>query len=77
MKCGESDTTTGLGSCPTVGNVIDKTVAMGGTASFGETTELTGGEHIVKAKAATQAVAEAFMKVWNNYNDHDHEGEDG
>ena len=69
VKCGESDTTTGLGSCPTVGNVIDKTVAMGATASFGETTELTGGEHIVKAKAATPAVAEAFMKVWNNYND--------
>ena len=69
VKCGESDTTTGLGSCPAVGNVIDKTVAMGGTASFGETSELTGGEHIVKAKAATPAVAEAFMKVWNNYND--------
>ena len=47
VKCGESDTTTGLASCPTVGNVIDKHCAMGGTASFGETTELTGGEHIV------------------------------
>ena len=69
VKCGESDTTTGLGSCPTVGNVIDKTVAMGATASFGETTELTGGEHLVKAKAANPKVAEAFMKVWNSYND--------
>src|ERR1035437_963707 len=69
VKCGESDTPTGLGSCPTVGNVIDKTVAMGATASFGETTELTGGEHLVKAKAATPKVAEAFMKVWNSYND--------
>ena len=48
VKCGESDPTTGLGSCPTVGNVIDKTVALGGTASFGETSELTGGEHIVE-----------------------------
>ncbi len=69
VKCGESDTTTGLGSCPAVGNVIDRTVAMGATASFGETSELTGGEHIVKAKAATPAIAEAFMKVWSNYND--------
>jgi (2R)-sulfolactate sulfo-lyase subunit beta len=69
VKCGESDTTTGLGSCPTVGNVIDKTVAMGATASFGETSELTGGEHVVKSKAATAEVADEFMRVWNSYND--------
>ena len=69
VKCGESDTTTGLGSCPAVGNVIDKTVAQGATASFGETSELTGGEHIVKSKAATAEVAEAFMKVWASYSE--------
>ena len=67
VKCGESDTTTGLSSCPTVGNVIDKTVARGGTASFGETSELTGGEHIVKAKAANAKVAAEFMRVWEDY----------
>src|ERR1035441_9829529 len=69
VKCGESDTTTGLASCPTVGNVIDKSVADGGTASFGETTELTGGEHIVKAKAANAKVAEQFMAVFKDYTD--------
>jgi (2R)-sulfolactate sulfo-lyase subunit beta len=69
VKCGESDTTTGLGSCPAVGNLIDKAIAAGATASFGETTELTGGEHIVKAKAATPEVAEKFMKVWQDYSD--------
>ena len=69
VKCGESDTTTGLGSCPAVGNVIDKTVAQGSTASFGETSELTGGEHIVKSKAATPHIADAFMKVWSSYSD--------
>ncbi len=69
VKCGESDTTTGLGSCPTVGNLMDKAVAAGATTSFGETSELTGGEHIVKAKAANNEVAEEFMKVWNSYND--------
>jgi (2R)-sulfolactate sulfo-lyase subunit beta len=52
VKCGESDTTSGLSSCPTVGNVVDKHCALGGTASFGETTELTGAEHVVAAKAA-------------------------
>jgi (2R)-sulfolactate sulfo-lyase subunit beta len=69
VKCGESDTTTGLGSCVAVGNYIDRTCAMGATGCFGETSELTGGEHIVRAKAATPAIAEQFMGVWQNYND--------
>ncbi|MEX0720096.1 MAG: UxaA family hydrolase [Balneolaceae bacterium] len=69
MKCGESDTTTGLGSCPTVGNLLDKLIDAGATASFGETSELTGGEHIVEAKAANKEVAEEFKKVWSSYND--------
>ena len=69
VKCGESDTTTGLSSCPTVGNVIDKSVALGGTASFGETSELTGGEHIVKAKAANAKVAEQFTAIFKDYTD--------
>jgi (2R)-sulfolactate sulfo-lyase subunit beta len=67
VKCGESDTTTGLSSCPIVGNVIDKITEMGATSSFGETSELTGGEFIVRSKAATPEVAEAFMKVWKDY----------
>ncbi len=68
-KCGESDTTTGLASCPTVGAVFDRLNDMGATLSFGETSELTGAEHIVQRRAATPAVAEAFMRVWNDYND--------
>jgi (2R)-sulfolactate sulfo-lyase subunit beta len=45
-KCGESDTTTGLGSCPTVGNMYDKLLPEGITGFFGETSEITGAEHI-------------------------------
>lgn len=67
VKCGESDTTTGLASCPTVGNVIDKHCATGGTASFGETTELTGAEHIVAAKAANEEVRKQFMAMFDDY----------
>jgi (2R)-sulfolactate sulfo-lyase subunit beta len=67
VKCGESDTTTGLASCPTVGNVIDKHCAARGTASFGETSELTGAEHIVAAKAASEAVRKNFMAVFEDY----------
>lgn len=67
VKCGESDTTTGLSSCPTVGNVVDKHCAIGGTASFGETSELTGAEHIVAAKAANEAVRQQFMAAFEDY----------
>lgn len=67
VKCGESDTTTGLASCPTVGHVVDRVVAIGGTASFGETSELTGAEHIVQKRAATPEVGEAFMKTFTEY----------
>jgi len=66
VKCGESDTTTGLASCPAVGNVIDKHCDAG-VASFGETTELTGGEHIVKAKAANKEVEAKFTAMFDDY----------
>src|SRR5215471_6449345 len=67
VKCGESDTTTGLSSCPTVGNVIDKHCALGGVASFGETSELTGAEHIVKSKAANKEVETKFTAMFEDY----------
>jgi (2R)-sulfolactate sulfo-lyase subunit beta len=67
VKCGESDTTTGLASCPTVGNVIDKHCAAKGTASFGETTELTGAEHIVASKAASDEIRKQFQAVFDDY----------
>ena len=37
-KCGESDTTSGCGANPTVGNAFDKLHALGSTLCFGETT---------------------------------------
>lgn len=67
VKCGESDTTSGLASCPTVGNAVEKHVLAGGTASFGETSEITGAEHVVKERAATPEAGEAFMKTWTEY----------
>ncbi len=67
VKCGESDTTSGLASCPTVGNAVDKLVEGGATCSFGETSEITGGEHWCKARAATPELGEKFMAVWRKY----------
>ncbi|WP_134703860.1 UxaA family hydrolase [Ammoniphilus sp. YIM 78166] len=67
IKCGESDTTTGLASCPTVGNVVDRLVDAGGTVLFGETSELTGGEHLIAARCATPAVGDKFYNIYNDY----------
>jgi (2R)-sulfolactate sulfo-lyase subunit beta len=69
VKCGESDTTSGLASNPTVGNAIDKLVEMGATCSFGETSEITGAEDVCKERAATPEIGEKFMEVFNEYNE--------
>jgi (2R)-sulfolactate sulfo-lyase subunit beta len=69
IKCGESDTTSGLASNPTVGNVIDRFVEGGGTCSFGETSEITGAEDVCKQRAATPDVGEQFIQTWREYND--------
>ncbi|MGU9956636.1 MAG: UxaA family hydrolase [Arenicellales bacterium WSBS_2016_MAG_OTU3] len=68
-KCGESDTTTGIGSNPTVGNFIDKTDAMGVTNCFGETSEITGAEHLCQARAATPEIGEKWYATWKAYMD--------
>jgi (2R)-sulfolactate sulfo-lyase subunit beta len=68
-KCGESDTTTGLASCPTVGNMYDKLIPKGIYGVFGETSEITGAEPIAKARAASPAVGEKWFKVWQAYQD--------
>jgi (2R)-sulfolactate sulfo-lyase subunit beta len=66
-KCGESDTTSGCGSNPTVGSAFDKLEPLGVTMCFGETTEITGGENIVADRCATPEVREQFMKMFNRY----------
>ena len=68
-KCGESDTTTGLASCPAVGNMYDKWVPDGLYGCFGETTEITGAEQLCAERAATPEVGEKFMRVWQAYQD--------
>ena len=68
-KCGESDTTTGLGSCPTVGNMYDKLIPKGIYGVFGETSEITGAEHICEARGATPEAAAKFMKIFKAYQD--------
>ena len=69
VKCGESDTTSGLASNPTVGNLMDKLEPHGVHLCFGETSELTGAESVCAKRGKTKEAQDKFMKTWNDYND--------
>ncbi|HET7388590.1 MAG TPA: UxaA family hydrolase [Nocardioidaceae bacterium] len=66
-KCGESDTTSGLGSNPTIGRFAERFVAAGGTFFFGETSELTGGEHIVADRIVDSEQRAKFQRIFDDY----------
>ena len=63
IKCGSSDATSGIVSNPAVGLVIDRLIDEGGTAIFGEITEMIGAEHVLARRAKTPEVAEQILKV--------------
>ena len=69
VKCGESDTTSGLGSNPAVGNLMDKLDPLGVHLCFGETSELTGAEQVCASRASNDEAKEKFLSTWNEYND--------
>ena len=60
MECGRSDPSSGLVANPLVGSIVDAVVAAGGRAVFGETIEWLGAEHLLAARAADAAVAQAI-----------------
>ncbi|AJC73702.1 D-galactarate dehydratase [Pseudothermotoga hypogea DSM 11164 = NBRC 106472] len=67
LKCGESDTTSGLGANKVVGRFTERFLSIGGTVLFGETTELTGAEHIVASRFKDQKEREKFLKFFEEY----------
>ena len=67
IKCGESDTTSGLASNPATGYAVDKLIDYGATVMFGETSELTGAEDIVASRISDQALRDKFMKIYSEY----------
>ena len=61
VKCGASDTTSGLASNPAVGNAVDRLIDAGATVVFGETTEIIGAEHILVQRARNDSVASQLL----------------
>lgn len=66
-KCGESDTTSGLASNPTVGRVFERLSDNGNTLIFGETTEVTGAEDKIMEQCVTPEVAAQFKAAFDDY----------
>lgn len=67
IKCGESDPTLGLAGNKAQGLAVDRLVDMGSSVIFGETSELTGGEHLIAGRCATPALKKKFQQIYNDY----------
>lgn len=63
IKCGASDTTSGMASNCVIGYVADKLVDLGATVVFGETTEFLGGEHLLARRAVTLEVGQKILDI--------------
>jgi altronate dehydratase large subunit len=63
VKCGASDPTSGLASNPAAGKALDRLIQAGGSAVFGETTEVVGAEHILTGRCASKEVAGKLLRT--------------
>ena len=63
IKCGSSDTTSGLVSNPATGKASDLLLARGGAVIFGETTEFIGAEHLLARRAASEQLASQIIHI--------------
>jgi altronate dehydratase large subunit len=61
LKCGGSDTTSGLVSNPVTGFVADKVISAGGSTIFTETPEILGAEHILARRAINKQVGNQIL----------------
>lgn len=63
LKCGSSDTTSGLVSNPALGVASDLIVEAGGTSILGEVTEFIGAEHLLVKHAKDEYVGQRILEL--------------
>jgi altronate dehydratase large subunit len=63
LKCGSSDTTSGLAPNPAVGVASDRLVECGGTSIIGEVTEIIGAEHIMAKHCVNNQVGQKVIEL--------------
>jgi altronate hydrolase len=70
LQCGGSDGYSGISANPALGAAVDLLVRHGGTAILSETPEIYGAEHLLTARAVSQAVGERLLerlRWWETY----------
>lgn len=65
LKCGSSDTTSGLAPNPALGVASDIIVENGAISIFGEITEIIGAEHIMAGHAVNDRVRKEILDLVN------------
>lgn len=63
LKCGSSDTTSGLSTNPALGVSVERLVKEGGTAIMGEVTEFIGAEHLLARQCKDEAVGRQVLDL--------------
>ena len=61
LKCGSSDTSSGLAPNPALGKAVERIVEEGGAAYLGEVTEFIGAEHLLAAQAKDKATGDKIL----------------
>ncbi len=61
VECGGSDATSGIAANPAVGAACDRLVRDGGTASFSETPEFIGAEHLLADRCVDDGIRERLL----------------
>ena len=67
VKCGGSDTTSGIASNPSLGVTADLLVKENGTVILGETEGLFGAEHILASRAASKKISNRLITLMKQY----------
>jgi altronate dehydratase large subunit len=63
LKCGGSDTTSGIAANPSLGKAADKIIQAGGTAIMAETLELVGAQHLLARRAIGEKSSQQILRV--------------
>ena len=63
LKCGSSDTTSGLGPNPALGVAVEQLVDREGTAILGEITEIIGAEHLMVDQAKDEETGRKILEL--------------
>lgn len=61
LKCGASDTTSGITANPALGRTVDMLIDEGASCVFGETTECIGAEDLIASRGGSRKVQKAIM----------------